>query len=61
MNENDFEGSLVLEKLGAIGLVEDFFEAIDSDDFKSAISLLQDADVDEETIRAVLKKIGDGE
>lgn len=27
----DFEGTLVLEKLAAIGCVDDFFEAIDDD------------------------------
>ncbi|MGE3974212.1 MAG: hypothetical protein AB7F59_06780 [Bdellovibrionales bacterium] len=40
MEENDFEGTLVLEKLAEIGKVEDFFEAIDSDDFEKAKSLM---------------------
>lgn len=32
MDESDFEGTLVLEQLAAIGKVEEFFDAIDSDD-----------------------------
>jgi len=33
MDESDFEGTLVLEKLAGINQVEAFFDAIDSDDF----------------------------
>lgn len=32
----DFEGTLVLEKLAAIGCVDEFFEAVDDDDFERA-------------------------
>ena len=32
MDDTDFEGTLVLEQLAAIGKVEDFFDAVDSDD-----------------------------
>jgi hypothetical protein len=35
MDESDFEGTLVLERLAEIGRVEDFFDAIDSDDVRS--------------------------
>lgn len=59
MNENDFEGTLVLEKLAEIGKVEDFFEAVDSDDFESAKSLMKKANVDLKTIALVLKKMED--
>jgi hypothetical protein len=31
VDEQEFEGTLVLEQLAAIGKVDDFFEAIDSD------------------------------
>lgn len=41
MNEDDFEGTLVLEKLAEINKVEAFFEAIDSDDFGKAHSLMK--------------------
>lgn len=30
MNESDFEGTLVLERLATIGGVDDFFDAVDS-------------------------------
>lgn len=59
MNENDFEGTLVLEKLAEIGKVEDFFEAVDSDDFERAKSLMKKAGVDSRTIAIVLQKMGD--
>ena len=59
MNEDLFEGSLVLEMLAEHGLVDDFFEAIDSDDFTKAVFLMRTAQVDDETIRITLKKMRD--
>lgn len=63
MDEHDFEGTLVLEKLAEIGKIDDFFEAIDSDDFDQAKSLMKKASIDPETIAIVLKKMkaADGE
>ena len=57
MNEDDFEGTLVLEKLAAIGKLDEFFEAVDSDDFEAAQSLMKRAGVDAETIAIVLDKM----
>ena len=59
MDENDFEGTLVLEKLALIGKVDDFFEAVDSDDFEKAKSLMKRANVDSESIAIVLKEMAD--
>lgn len=59
MNESDFEGTLVLEKLARIDKLEEFMEAIDSDDLKTAKSLMFEAAVDRETIQVVLKKMSD--
>ncbi len=61
MDEKDFEGTLVLEKLAEIGKVDAFFEAIDSDDFGRAKSLMKKAGIDSETIAEVLKQMSDGE
>lgn len=61
MDENDFEGTLVLEKLAEIGKVDAFFEAIDSDDFGKAQALMMRAKIDSETIAIVLKKMGDAD
>ena len=36
MDEAHFEGTLVLEQLVAVGLLEDFFDAVDSDDLELA-------------------------
>jgi hypothetical protein len=57
MEEEDFEGTLVLEKLAAIGERDSFFDAVDSDDFQKAASLMKRAGVDEETIDTVLLKM----
>lgn len=61
MDESDFEGSLVLEKLAAINKVDAFLEAVDADDFGRASSLMRKANIDAETISIVLKKMTDGE
>jgi hypothetical protein len=63
MTESDFEGTLVLEKLAEINKVEEFFDAVDLDDFSRARSLMKKAGVDIETIGIVLKKMAyaDGE
>lgn len=61
MDENEFEGTLVLEKLAQIGKVDAFFEAIDSDDFNRAKALMKKANVDMETIEMVLKKMADAD
>lgn len=63
MDEDDFEGTLVLEKLAEIGKLDAFFEAIDSDDFNRAKYLMKRANVDSETMTMVLKKMraADGE
>ena len=63
MDETDFEGTLVLEKLAEAGKVDAFFEAIDSDDFEKAKQLMRRAGIDSETIQVVMKKMAaaDGE
>ncbi len=63
LDESDFEGTLVLEKLAEIDKVDDFFEAVDSDDLDQAASLMKRAGVDQRTIAIVLRKMreADGE
>ena len=57
MDESDFEGTLVLEQLASIGRVEDFFDAIDSDDAGRATSLMKMAKIDASTIATVVRKM----
>ena len=57
MDEQDFEGTLVLEKMAAIGRIDEFFEAIDSDDLQKASALMKRAGVDAESMAMVLKKM----
>ncbi len=61
MNEQDFEGTLVLEKLAEINKVEEFYEAIDADDFGLAKKLMKRANIDPQTIAKVLQKMGDAD
>lgn len=59
MDENNFEGTLVLENLAEIEKVEEFFDAIDSDDFKKVARLMKQAKIDSETISVVLRMLSD--
>jgi len=61
MNEEDFEGTLVLEQLATFNLVDAFFQAVDDDDFKLAVMLMKRANIDAETIAIVLKKMEDAD
>lgn len=61
MDEDTFEGTRVLEKLAEIDKVDEFFEAIDSDDFGSAEGLMKAAKVDAPTIAIVLRKMMDAD
>jgi hypothetical protein len=63
MDEADFEGTLVLEQLAAIGAVDEFFDAVDSDDVPLAAALMKRAKIDAPTIAMVIKKMqqADGE
>ncbi len=59
MDESDFEGTLVLEKIAEIGKIDAFFAAIDSDNFGKAKDLMKRAKVDNQTIEMVLRKMRD--
>lgn len=61
MDVQDFEGTLVLEKLAEIDKLDEFFEAVDSDDLRQAASLMKRAGVDSETIAIVLKKMAEAD
>ena len=59
MDERRFEGTLVLDQLARINKVDEFMDAVDSDDVKRAAALMKQARVDDETITLVLKKMAD--
>ncbi len=61
MDEKDFEGTLVLETLAAAGIIDEFFEAIDNDDFDAARKLMKLAKIDAETSAIVLKKMAEAD
>ena len=57
MDDSDFEGTLVLERLAAAGTIDEFFEAIDADDTERATRLMKRANVDASTIATVIRKM----
>ncbi len=57
----DFEGTLVLEKLATIDKVDEFLDAVDSDDIARATRLMKAARIDAATIATVVRKIEDGD
>ena len=61
MDDTDFEGTLVLEQLAAIGKVEDFFDAVDSDDVERATALMKRARIEAATIATVIRKMEEGD
>lgn len=61
MTEENYEGSLILEKLAEIGKLDEFYELIDSDDFEKISYIMREAGFNSETIRITLEKISDGE
>ncbi|HEY4185015.1 MAG TPA: hypothetical protein VGP07_08100 [Polyangia bacterium] len=63
MDDTDFEGTLVLEQLAAIDKVDEFFDAVDADDFERATALMRRARLDAATIATVIRKMeeSDGE
>ena len=50
-----------MEKLASIGKVDDFYDAVDADDFAKATSIMKKANIDPETIAIVLKKMREGD
>ncbi len=61
MQESDFEGTIVLERFAEIGKLDEFLEAVDSDDFDLAKALMKLARLDSGTIAMVLKKMSDAD
>ncbi len=61
MDENDFEGTVVLERMAEIGKLDAFFEAIDADDFGKVQLLMKRAKIDSQTIAIVMQKMSEGE
>jgi hypothetical protein len=59
MDEAYFEGTLVLEKLARADKLEEFMDAVDSDDAPKAESLMKAVGVGAETIHIVLTKMAD--
>lgn len=61
MDEQDMEGSEVLEKVAAIDEVETFMQAVDLEDLARAKTLMKRAGIDATAIATVLRKIATGE
>lgn len=57
MDEDEFEGTAVLELLAAVGGLDAFAEAVDADDRRKAVLLMRRAKIDTETIHTVLRRM----
>lgn len=61
MEEKDFEGTEVLERLAEIGKLDRFFEAVDADNFGLVKMLMKQAGLDAATIQFVMQKMSDSD
>ena len=61
MTDEEYEGSAVLEKLMERGVLDEFWEAVDSDDFGTAKRLLLDCGIEPSAIRWVIQKMRDAD
>ena len=59
MVDSDFDGTLILERLSAIGRLEEYADAVDADDFEAVTSLLRLAGFDPETVALVIAAMAD--
>ncbi len=59
MNKDEYEGSSVLEILAQEGLIDDFYEAVDSDNIEKAISVMRKAQIEEDVIELTIRQILD--
>ncbi len=60
MEDENFEGSLVLEKLASFNLLNKFYNAVDNDDIELVKKLLKHAQIDRDEIKIVIEKIVNG-
>jgi len=61
MDDGDFDGTLVLEQLAGIDKVDDFLDAVDSDDVRRATTLMKRAKVDASAIAIVIRKMAESD
>ncbi len=57
----EFAGSLILEILNQNNLLEDFYEAVDSDNLGKVKSILKQIHISEEDIKEVITLIENGD
>lgn len=60
-DEDLFEGTSILESLAAVGKLDAFFEAVDSDDQERAAMLMKVAKVEPRAIAWVLRRMAEQE
>lgn len=61
MDSKILEGTLILEKLNELNLLDDFYDAVDEDNLDKVQHIMKRARIDSATITMVLKKIEEGE
>lgn len=58
--KNEFDGTLILERLAQMGKLDEFYEAVDSDHFEKLERLMRKMGYDSETIQLMMDKIANG-
>lgn len=61
MDDDNFEGTAVLELLAAIGGLDAFSDAVDADDRRKAVALMRSANIDPDTVAMVLRRMATGD
>ena len=57
----EFDGTLVLEKLAELGFLDEFWQAIDTDNFDLAKEIMVTANLDANTIKTVLQNMAEAD
>lgn len=60
MKDELLEGTLVLEKLNEMNLLDDFYEAVDEDNLEKVQLILKRARIGSATIAMIMRKIEEG-
>ena len=57
MDESELLGTEVLERLAEVGKVEEFYDAVDADNFQAIRALMRSVGVDAQTIEIIMERI----
>lgn len=59
LGQSKFDGSIVLKKLSEIKRLDEFYAAVDANNFGKARTIMEEAGIDSDSITTVLSKMKD--